>query len=198
MNNPHTAGLIILASSSPYRRALLERLGLPFTCHRPDVDETPMPGESPPVLVKRLAREKAAHAGKIYPEAIVIGSDQVAVLNADILTKPGNHERARAQLQQLSGRKVIFQTGLCVLNSTSGSFQVDAIACVVEFRKLGIAEIERYLSLERPYACAGSFKSEGLGISLLASIQGVDPTALIGLPLIRLCEMLRNEGVKLP
>ncbi|MGH8119483.1 MAG: Maf family protein [Gammaproteobacteria bacterium] len=190
--------MIILASSSPYRRALLERLGLPFTCHRPEVDETPMTGESALALVMRLAREKAAAAGNIYPAAMIIGSDQVAVHGSDLLTKPGNHAQARKQLMQLSGQQAVFQTGLCVLNSATGSVQEDAIPCMVEFRKLDVAEIERYLSQEQPYTCAGSFKSEGLGISLLARIQGNDPTALVGLPLIRLCEMLRHEGVKLP
>jgi len=198
MNNPNTRELMILASSSPYRRALLERLGLPFTCHSPAVDETPMTGESPQALVMRLAREKAACAGKKYPGAIVIGSDQVAVHGADILVKPGDHEQARKQLLRLSGQMALFQTGLCVQNNATGTVHVDVVPCMVEFRKLDIAEIERYLAQERPYACAGSFKSEGLGISLLARIEGEDPTALVGLPLIRLCEMLRSEGVQVP
>ena len=176
----------------------MERLQLPFTCHSPAIDETPVSGESSLELVMRLARTKAEYAAKIYPDAIVIGSDQVAVLGKDILTKPGSHEQARAQLLQLSGHTAWFQTGLCVLNSNTGSVQVDAINCMVEFRALVIAEIDRYLTSEQPYACAGSFKSEGLGISLLTRVQGDDPTALVGLPLIRLCAMLRNEGLELP
>jgi len=198
MNKPVVAHLIVLASSSPYRRMLLERLHLSFKCHGPDIDETPLKGESPVALVKRLAREKAASASKAYPGALVIGSDQVAVCGRNILNKPGDHERARAQLQRLSGHNVRFHTGLCVLNGSTGSIHVDSITFKVKFRKLGLAEIERYLAAERPYDCAGSFKSEGLGISLLAGMQGDDPTALIGLPLIRLCEMLRNEGQELP
>lgn len=198
MNKPVAANLIVLASSSPYRRMLLERLHISFRCYNPDIDETPLKGESPPALVRRLAREKAAAVARVYPGALVVGSDQVAVCGRKILNKPGDHERARAQLQQLSGHNVRFHTGLCVLNDNTGSVQVDAIPCQIKFRKLGLAEIERYLAAERPYDCAGSFKSEGLGITLLACMQGDDPTALIGLPLIRLCEMLRNEGLKLP
>jgi septum formation protein len=198
MNKPVAANLIVLASSSPYRRMLLERLHLPFKCHGPDIDETPLRGESPVTLVRRLAREKAAAVARRYPGALVIGSDQVAVYGRNILNKPGDHGRARAQLQRLSGHNVRFHTGLCVLNGSTGSVQVVCITFKVKFRKLGPAEIERYLAAERPYDCAGSFKSEGLGISLLACMQGDDPTALIGLPLIRLCEMLRNEGLELP
>ena len=198
MNKPMAAKLIVLASTSPYRKMLLERLRLPFRCHVPDIDETPLPGESPVALVRRLARDKAASAGRVYPDALVIGSDQVAVSGRNILNKPGDHERARIQLVRLSGQNIRFHTGLCVLNGSTGSVQVDAITFKVKFRKLVPAEIERYLAADRPYDCAGSFKSEGLGISLLASMQGDDPTALIGLPLIRLCAMLRNEGLELP
>lgn len=189
---------IILASTSPYRRALLERLHLDFSCHRPDVDESPKAGETSGELVKRLACDKARHAAGSYPDAIIIGSDQVAVLDSEILNKPGTHQGARMQLERLSGRNVMFQTGLCVLNSATGAMHIDIIPCLVEFRNLEAAEIERYLAVEQPYDCAGSFMSEGMGIALLAGIRGDDPTALIGLPLIRLCEMLRQEGVAIP
>ena len=198
MNKPIGVKLIVLASTSPYRKMLLERLRLPFRCHAPDIDESPLPDESPVALVGRLAREKAASVSRVYPDALIIGSDQVAVSGRNILNKPGDHERARSQLLRLSGHIVMFHTGLCVLNSSTGSVQVDSITIKVKFRKLAPAEIERYLAAERPYDCAGSFKSEGLGIALLASIQGDDPTALIGLPMIRLCAMLRNEGLELP
>lgn len=190
--------LIVLASSSPYRRMLLQRLQLPFTCQDPDIDETPLKGESPVALVRRLARGKAAAVCTAYPGALVIGSDQVAVSGRNILNKPGDHEGARAQLLHLSGHKVQFHTGLCVWNGSTGSVQMDSVTFTVKFRKLVPAEIERYLAADRPYDCVGSFKSEGLGISLLAGMQGDDPTALIGLPLIRLCAMLRNEGLELP
>lgn len=198
MNKPVADNLIVLASSSPYRRMLLERLHLPFKCHGADIDETPLQGESPVTLVSRLAQEKAASTSRIYPDALIIGSDQVAVCGRHILNKPGDHEQARTQLQRLSGHNVRFHTGLCVYNGSTGSVQVDSITFKVKFRKLVPVEIERYLAAERPYACAGSFKAEGLGISLLTCMQGDDPTALIGLPLIRLCEMLRNEGLILP
>jgi len=198
MNMPIAAKLIVLASSSSYRRMLLERLHLPFRCHAPDIDETPLRGELPVALVRRLARDKATSVSRVYPGALVIGSDQVALSGRNILNKPGDHERARAQLLRLSGHNVRFHTGLCVLNGSTGSVQVDSITFKVKFRKLVPAEIERYLAADRPYDCAGSFKSEELGISLLASMQGDDPTALIGLPLIRLCAMLRNEGLALP
>jgi septum formation protein len=198
MNKSVAANLIILASSSPYRRKLLERLELPFQSHGPDIDETPLPGESPISLVRRLAQEKADCTSRLYPGALVIGSDQVAVYGRNILNKPGSHAQARIQLQRLSGHNVRFHTGLCVINGSTGSVQVDCVTFKVKFRKLVPDEIERYLAAERPYDCAGSFKSEGLGVSLLASMQGDDATALVGLPLIRLCEMLRNEGQKLP
>lgn len=194
---PHPVTLI-LASTSPYRRALLERLHLDFSCHRPEVDESPRAGETPVQLVERLAGDKARHAAGSCPDAIIIGSDQVLLLDTEILSKAGTHQGARRQLERLSGRKVMFQTGLCVLNSTTGAMQTDVIPCLVEFRHLDNEEIERYLAAEQPYDCAGSFKSEGLGIALLAAIRGADPTALVGLPLIRLCEMLRQEGVTIP
>jgi septum formation protein len=198
MNQSVASNLIVLASSSPYRRMLLERLDLPFQCHGPDIDETPLPGEMPVSLVRRLAQEKAACTSRLYPGALVIGSDQVAVYGRNILNKPGDHEQARIQLQHISGHNVRFLTGLCVINGITGSVQVDCITFKVKFRELAPDEIDRYLAVERPYECAGSFKSEGLGISLLASMRGDDPTALVGLPLIRLCEMLRKEGQKLP
>ncbi len=187
---------LILASSSPYRKELLSRLGLPFTCHNPDIDESGRTGESPVDLVTRLAEEKARAVRKSHSDAVVIGSDQVAVLNGQILTKPGNHENAVKQLAGMSGQGVVFLTGLCVLDPHN--IQTACITCEVVFRMLGMEEIERYLQLEQPYDCAGSFKSERLGISLFEKIECDDPTALIGLPLIRLSAMLRSAGLKVP
>ncbi|MGC9457168.1 MAG: Maf family protein [Halothiobacillaceae bacterium] len=185
---------LILASSSPYRRDLLARLGLPFDCIRPEVDETARPGESPEALVVRLARAKAAVVARACPGRLVIGSDQVAVLDGQILGKPGGHEQARRQLQAASGRTVRFLTGLCLLTD-QGPGECDLVPFDVRFRSLTDREIEAYLQRERPYDCAGSFKSEGLGVMLFESMTGEDPTALIGLPLIRLCAMLRAVGV---
>jgi septum formation protein len=189
---------LILGSTSPYRHALLSRLGLPFQTVSPDVDETPLPGESPVDLALRLAREKAASVARRHPQAIVIGSDQVADLNGEPLGKPGNHERARTQLTRMSGQTVVFQTALSVQCLESG-FEQTAVAPVrVVFRHLDADEIERYLIAEQPFDCAGSAKSEGLGIALLAQIDNDDPTALVGLPLIRTCQMLRAAGLSVP
>ena len=189
---------LILGSTSPYRRALLSRLGLPFQTVSPEVDETPRPGEAPVDMALRLAREKAASVTRRHPQAIVIGSDQVADLHGEPLGKPGNHERAVIQLARLSGQTVVFQTALSVQCLESG-FEQSAVAAVrVVFRDLGADEIERYLRAEQPYDCAGSAKSEGLGIALLAQIDNDDPTALIGLPLIRTCQMLRAAGLAVP
>lgn len=193
--NPAT---LVLASASPYRKELLGRLQLRFVCHSPVVDESPLTGEPVKSLVERLAILKARAAATHYPAAIIIGSDQAAVLNNEILNKPGSHDQARDQLRKLSGQEIVFNTGLCVLNTGSGGVQSACISCAVRFRTLTAPEIERYLTREQPYDCAGSFKSEGLGISLLESLHGDDPTALIGLPLIRLSQMLRNEGFDLP
>ena len=189
--------LLILASTSRYRRELLERLRLPFQVVSPEVDETPLPGEAPAVLAIRLARAKAFAVARQFPEAVVIGSDQVADLNDQPLGKPGNHARAALQLQQMQGQKVIFHTAVAVVCQQSGFAQHLMADVEVRFRPLNALEIEHYLHAEQPYDCAGSAKSEGLGIALLESIHSDDPTALIGLPLIRLCDLLRAAGVPL-
>ncbi len=189
---------VILASSSPYRKSLLGRLGLAFRTVSPDIDETPRAGETPRQLVLRLSAAKAGRVAETGPGALVIAADQVAELDGGILTKPGGRERAREQLQALSGREIRFLTGICVLNTKTGRLQSDCVTIVASFRDLGGAEIERYLDREQPWDCAGAFKSESLGIALLRSMAGPDPTALIGLPLIRLSEMLRQEGLPIP
>lgn len=186
---------LILASSSPYRREVLSRLGVEFGSISPDIDESRRDGESPGELVRRLAEEKAAAISATHPKALIIGSDQVATLGNHILGKPGNHEQAVKQLKMASGKRVTFLTGLCLLNSESGRSQVSCEAFHVEFRDLTDEEIEQYLKKEKPYNCAGSFKSEGLGICLFKRLQGDDPASLIGLPLIQLVDMLRNEGL---
>ncbi|MFN2349678.1 MAG: nucleoside triphosphate pyrophosphatase [Thioalkalivibrio sp.] len=186
---------LILGSSSPYRHELLERLGLPFQCHSPDVDERPLADEAPDALVARLARLKAEAVARQYPDALIIGSDQVAELDGRILGKPGGHEQAVQQLRAASERAVRFHTGLCLLNARTGRVQILAVPFTVHFRTLDSAMIEEYLRREQPYGCAGSFKSEGLGIALFQRMEGDDPTALIGLPLITLTTMLREEGV---
>lgn len=186
---------LVLASTSRYRRELLARLGLPFTTRAPDCDETPLPGEAPTALVERLARAKAASVAAREPHALVIGSDQVAVLDGAILGKPGDHPRAVAQLAAAAGRRVEFLTGLCLHDGVSGRVQCDVVPYAVEFRALTAAQIEAYLRHEQPYDCAGSFKSEGLGIALFERLDGDDPNALIGLPLIRLVRMLEAAGV---
>jgi len=189
---------IVLASSSPYRKTLLERLNLAFETIRPDIDEHAFPGETAENLVLRLAAAKADHIAKGLPNALIIGSDQVAVLGTDLLGKPGNRENARKQLQLMRDQTVNFITGLCVLNSSTLHSQTAAIHYQVIFRDYNDTEIERYLDIDAPFDCAGSFKSEQMGITLMRRMQGDDPTALIGLPLIKLSEMLRNERVNLP
>ena len=189
---------LILGSTSPYRRELLSRLHLPFETESPNVDETPAPGEAPRDLALRLALAKAHDVAQRHPAAVVIGSDQVADLHGEPLGKPGTHERAVAQLQQMQGQTVIFQTAVAVVCQGSGFAQTDLAAIEVRFRQLTDAEIERYLRAEQPYDCAGSAKSEGLGIALLDAIVSDDPTALIGLPLIRTCRLLRAAGLALP
>ena len=189
---------LVLGSTSRYRRELLQRLHLPFEVAAPEVDETPSPGETPRALALRLARAKAHAVARQFPQAVVIGSDQVADLHGRPLGKPGTHERATLQLQQMRGQTVIFQTALAVVCQATGFEQVDLAAVEVRFRDLSDAEIERYLRAEQPYDCAGSAKSEGLGISLLDAIVSDDPTALIGLPLIRTCRLLRAAGLELP
>lgn len=188
---------LILASTSPYRRELLTRLGLPFETANPQTDESPLPDEAPEALALRLSEAKARAVAAHHPDALIIGSDQVATVNGKIYGKPGNHQRAVAQLRELSGQTVNFFTGLCLFDARSGEFEVRGIPTLVGFRKLSESEIENYLQREPAYNCAGSAKSEGLGIALLSSMQGEDPNALIGLPLIALCDMLRNRGVSI-
>ena len=187
-----------LASTSGARRVRLARLQLPFPVAAPDVDETPRPGEAPQALALRLARAKAQAVAAQQPQALVIGSDQVADRAGQPLGKPGSHERAVAQLQRMRGQTVVFHTAVAVLCQDSGFAQVDLAPVRVRFRALQDAEIERYLRAEQPYDCAGSAKSEGLGIALLEAIDSDAPTALIGLPLIRTCQMLRAAGAALP
>lgn len=189
---------LVLGSTSPFRKELLARLGLPFVTAAPAVDETPQPGEAPQELVRRLALAKAAAVAADHPDALIIGSDQVACIDDRVLGKPGNRETAMLQLEQASGRCVTFFTGLCLLNSATGRSQVVCEPFRVHFRNLERDRIERYLDREQPYQCAGSFKSEGLGISLFERLEGDDPNALIGLPLIRLVNMLQEEGVWVP
>ncbi|MEW5755952.1 MAG: nucleoside triphosphate pyrophosphatase [Pseudomonadota bacterium] len=186
---------LVLASTSPYRKELLQRLGLPFETAAPEVDESRAPGELAEDLVRRLAEQKARAVAARFPDSLIIGSDQVAVLGDTILGKPGTHERAVEQLTAASGRHVSFLTGLCLHNSRTGHSQVDMIPFHVVFRHLTPRQIEHYLRQEQPYNCAGSFKSEGLGIALFERLEGDDPTALIGLPLIRLVRMLEREGI---
>ncbi|GAB3470119.1 Maf family nucleotide pyrophosphatase [Polaromonas eurypsychrophila] len=192
-----TVRTLILGSTSRYRRELLTRLTIPFEVASPEVDETPLPGEAPAQLALRLALAKARAVAANFPHAVVIGSDQVADLNGLPLGKPGSHERAVAQLHQMHGQTVIFQTAVAVVCAESGFEQVELAAVKVKFRELNDDEIEIYLRIEQPYDCAGSAKSEGLGIALLESIESDDPTALVGLPLIRTCRMLRAAGIAL-
>lgn len=189
---------LVLASTSSYRQMLLERLSIPFELARPDTDETPLPGEPPATTAERLAAEKARAVATAWPDALIIGSDQVAYLGDQVFGKPGTESRAVAQLQQMSGQTVVFHTALALLNTRSGRLQTAGIPTRVRFRTLTEAEIRRYVAKEQPLDCAGSAKSEGLGISLLEALSGDDPTALIGLPLIALSRMLRAEGLELP
>ena len=186
---------LILASTSPYRRELLDRLGISFTTVNPAADETALPDEAPEALALRLAEAKARAVADAHPDALIIGSDQVATVNGKIYGKPGNHQRAVEQLRELSGQTVNFFTGLCLYNARTGQAEVRGVPTLVTFRTLSEAEIENYLRREPAYNCAGSAKSEGLGIALLSRLHGDDPTALVGLPLIALCDMLRQQGV---
>ena len=192
---------LVLGSTSRYRRELLERLHIPFDVESPEVDETPHSGESPRALALRLALAKARAVAQRRPQAVVIGSDQVADLHGDPLGKPGTHERAVEQLRRMRGQTVVFQTAIAVVCAATGFEQVDLAAVSVQFRSLedGLDdnEIEHYLRTEQPYDCAGAAKSEGLGIALLRQIDNDDPTALVGLPLIRTCRMIRAAGVRL-
>ena len=186
---------LILASTSPFRRQLLSRLGLPFETADPAVDETPLPGEAPEASAMRLSEAKARAVATAFPDALIIGSDQVACLDGQVFGKPGNHENAMRQLQTMRGRRVNFFTGLCLLDAKSGRAHLRGVPTLVTFRDLSDDEIENYLRKEQPYNCAGSAKSEGLGIALIARIDGGDPNALIGLPLIALCDVLRIENI---
>ncbi len=186
---------IVLASTSPFRRQLLEKLGISFETASPDIDESRHEGENPVDLVERLAEEKAKAVAEAYPDALIIGSDQVACLDDQVLGKPGNFDKAFEQLSQASGKRVTFNTGLCLLNSRTGNSQVVCEPFHVQFRRLSGDQIKNYLDREQPFNCAGSFKSEALGIALFEKLEGDDPNGLIGLPLIRLIAMLENEGV---
>ena len=186
---------LILGSTSRYRRELLQRLRLPFDTVAPPVDETPLPGEAPAALALRLALAKAQAVAALHPQAVVIGSDQVADLDGSPIGKPGTHARATEQLQRMRGREVVFQTAVAVVRADTGFARALLAPVRVRFRDLSDAEIERYLRLEEPYDCAGSAKSETLGIALLSAIESDDPTALVGLPLIRTCALLREAGL---
>lgn len=196
MSEP-TSRKLILGSTSPYRRELLTRLRIPFEVVAPEVDETPQPFETPKQLACRLAMAKARAVAAQFPTHVVIGSDQVAELDSQALGKPGDHARAVAQLQQMRGKTVIFQTAVAVVCLESGFAQMDLAQVKVKFRELSNEEIEAYLRAEMPYDCAGSAKSEGLGIVLLESIDSDDPTALVGLPLMRTCRMIQAAGVRI-
>ena len=186
---------LLLASSSSYRQALLRKLGLDFTSYAPDIDESPIPGESPANLVRRLAEAKAETLAASYPDHLIIGSDQVASFQEQILGKPGNFENAFAQLQLCRGQSIEFLTGLCLYNPETGQRQTSVETYTVRFRMLSDQQIRNYLLRETPYDCAGSFKSEGLGISLFNALDGEDPNTLVGLPLIALIRMLNKEGI---
>ncbi|MCK9688326.1 Maf family nucleotide pyrophosphatase [Scleromatobacter humisilvae] len=186
---------LILASTSRYRRELLERLRLPFRALSPETDETPLPGETPPALAERLALAKARALGARFPDAVVIGADQVADVDGVAIGKPGDHARAVEQLRAMSGRTIVFQTALAVVREATGFAEVRRVPVPVRFRTLADAEIEFYLRTEQPYDCAGSAKCETLGIALLEAIESDDPTALIGLPLITTCTLLRAAGL---
>lgn len=190
-----TSPRLILASTSRYRRELLQRLRVPFDVVAPGVDETPVPGESPRALACRLARAKAQAVAAAHPEAVVIGSDQVADLDGTPIGKPGSHERAIAQLRAMSGRSVVFHTAVAVARHAAGHLGETLVPVTVRFRRLDDDEIERYLRIEQPYDCAGSARSESLGVALLEAIESDDPTALVGLPLIRTAALLRAAGL---
>jgi septum formation protein len=192
-----TAFRLVLASSSPFRRQLLDRLGIPFEVASPRIDERPRPNERPEEIALRLSEEKARAVAGERPDALIVGSDQVACLDDEIFGKPLTHENAVKQLQKMRGHTVLFHTGLCLLDAKSGAARVRNVPTRVGFRDLTDAEIENYLRRERPYDCAGSAKSEALGIALLSKIESDDPTALIGLPLIALGELLREKGVEI-
>ncbi len=186
---------LILGSSSPYRKKLLDRLGIEFQVANPDIDETAKPNESAQALVERLALEKATVIAKQYKDALIIGGDQVAVIDQQILGKPRNHAHAVEQLQLSSGKTVKFLSALCLLNSKTGQHQLSVVPFSISFKILTDLQIENYLRKDKPYNCAGSIRAESMGVALFEKMQGDDPTALMGLPLIRLTEMLKQEGV---
>ncbi len=186
---------LVLASTSPYRKIILAKLGLPFEVVAPYVDEAIHDYESPEQLVARLAEAKAKAVAQRFPAALIIGSDQVAVIDGQVIGKPHTHDKAVAQLKRASGKRVAFLSGLCLYNSKSCCSQTDVVPFYVVMRQLSDQQIQNYLQQEQPYDCAGSFKSEGLGIALFERLEGTDPNTLIGLPLIRLIRMLENEGV---
>ena len=197
MSDLPKARALILGSTSPYRRELLERLRLPFEVQRPEVDETPLDGETPVALAQRLAMAKAQAVAQRFPQAIVIGSDQVADLHGKPLGKPGNHANAVKQLQRMRGQTVVFQTAVAVVCQATGFAQCELAQVKVVFRDFSDESLQHYLHAEQPYDCAGSAKSEGLGIVLLARIDNQDPTALVGLPLLLTCRLLRAAGLSL-
>ena len=185
---------VVLASTSRYRQGLLERLGMPFECADPQIGETALPGEAPAATALRLAEAKARAVAIRFPDSLVIGSDQVASCDGARLDKPGNHANAVRQLTLVSGKTAVFDTAVALLDTKSSRLDARVVPCRVTFRSLSAAQIERYLRLEQPYDCAGSAKAEGLGIALIAGMETEDPTSLVGLPLIALCEMLRDAG----
>ena len=198
MNNESLPVELILASSSKYRKSLLQRLGIPFDCQSPETDESALPAELPADLAVRLARQKAAAISARNPGAVVIGSDQLAVFDGQIIGKPGTFEKAFGQLRAFSGQSVEFLTAVAVQCQDSGFSENHTDHTQVRFRKFGDAEIERYLEKEKPFDCAGAFKAESLGITLFESIESKDPTALIGLPLIKTAALLRHAGLQIP
>ena len=197
-HNPRNMPQLVLASTSPYRQEILRKLALPFVTDSPHVDETPLESESPAQLVVRLAELKARAVATRHENSLIIGSDQTATFENHILGKPGDFQNAFAQLSQMSGKSVVFYTGLCLLNTRTQQYQLSCVPFTVHFRKLGADQIQRYLHQEQPFDCAGSFKSEGLGISLFEKLEGDDPNTLIGLPLIELVRMLEQEQVLVP
>ncbi|HTT37465.1 MAG TPA: Maf family nucleotide pyrophosphatase [Burkholderiales bacterium] len=190
--------MLVLASTSPYRRDLLARLRVPFDVMHPQLDEAPLPGESGPATALRLAEAKARAAAAQYPTALILGSDQVAELDGVRLDKPGGRDRAREQLALASGQEVVFHTAVTLLRVPTGRADSRLVPTRVRFRRLAVRDIDAYLDKEQPYDCAGSAKSEGLGIALLEEISGSDPTALIGLPLIAVASLLRDAGLSVP
>jgi len=189
---------IVLASNSAYRQEILKKLQLEFICTGSDIDESPYPNETAPALATRLSIAKAKAVSHQFTNHLIVGSDQVATCNSLMLGKPGNHETATQQLKTQSGQAVLFYTGLCVLNSTSGEYFTDLDCCTVYFKNLTDQQIQHYLKIDKPFDCAGSFKSEGYGIVLLSKIQGEDPNALVGLPLIKLIKLLNQCGCAIP